>query len=300
MMTSFIVACILLLTPMALHAQETVAAARDLYTSANYEDALAVLNRLDSPASQPTDRMAINQYRAFCLLALGRMPEAERAIEAVLSVDLLYRPTDAAMSPRLRAAFASVRQRMLPAIVQLEYTRAKTAFDRQDFPTAIAQFDRVLQALGDPDLGAAGQQSPLSDLRTLATGFRDLSVKAAAPPPVLPVAPPPAPVVAAAPVVRGGIYGGSEPGVKAPVIVRQVLPPFPRDILTQQRRDGILEVIITEAGTVESAVIRTSMHPRYDLNVLTAAKGWKYEPATLNGTPVKFRKLINISVKPTS
>ena len=299
MITSFIVACILLLTPMALQAQESVAAARDLYTSANYEDALSVLNRLDSPASQPTDRLAINQYKAFCLLALGRMSEAERAIEAVLSVDLLYRPADAAMSPRLRAAFATVRQRMLPAIVQLEYSRAKTAFDRQDFPAAIAQFDRVLQALADPDLGVAGQNPPLADLRTLATGFRDLSAKAAAPPPVLPATPPPAPVVAAAPVIRPGIYVGTEPGVTPPVVLRQVLPPFPRELMSQ-RRDGILEVVISESGAVESAQMRTSMHPRYDLLVLGAAKGWKYEPAKVRGTPVKFRKMINISIKPTS
>ena len=252
-------------------------------------------------ASQPTDRMAINQYRAFCLLALGRMPEAERAIEAVLSVDLLYRPADASMSPRLRSAFASVRQRMLPAIVQQEYTRAKAAFDRQDFPAAVAQFDRVLQALADPDLGAAARSPPLSDLRTLATGFRDLSAKAAAPPPPAPVSPPPAPapVVAAAPVMRGGIYALGEPGVTPPAVVRQVLPPFPREIMSQ-RRNGIIEVIISEAGTVESAAMRASMHPRYDLLVLTAAKSWKYQPATLKGTPVKFRKLITVSVKPTS
>ena len=202
MRTPFIVACILLLSTLGVHAQETVAAARDLYTSANYEDALAVLSRLDTPSSQPSDRMAINQYRAFCLLALGRMPEAERAIEAVLTVDLLYRPSDAAMSPRLRSAFAGVRQRILPSIVQQEYARAKTAFDREDFPSAIAQFDRVLQALADPDLGAAAGN--LADLRTLATGFRDLSIKAAAPPPAPPApTPPPAVAVAAAPVIGG-------------------------------------------------------------------------------------------------
>ena len=104
MRTTFLVTCILLFSPMALHAEDSVAAARDLYTAANYEDALVVLNRLDSSSGQPSDRMAINQYRAFCLLALGRMAEAERAIEAVLIVDLLYYPVDAHMSPRLRAA----------------------------------------------------------------------------------------------------------------------------------------------------------------------------------------------------
>ncbi len=294
MRTPFIVACVLLLSALGVRAQETVAAARDLYTSANYEDALAMLSRLDTSSSQPSDRMAINQYRAFCLLALGRMPEAERAIEAVLTVDALYRPSDAVMSPRLRSAFAGVRQRILPSIVQQEYARAKAAFDREDFPSAIAQFDRVLQALADPDLDAS--VGNLADLRTLASGFRDLSLKAAAPLPAPPApTPPPAVVpVAAAPVI-GGIYGGTERGVSMPVVVRQSLPPFPGDLFA--RREGVLELIINEAGEVESAVMRSPVSPRYDSLVLAAAKGWRYSPATLNGAPVKFRKVINISIK---
>src|SRR5689334_18969368 len=295
MKTSFFVACIVLLTPLALQAEDSVAAARDLYTAANYEDALVVLNRLVSTSGQPSDRMAVNQYRAFCLLALGRMVEAERAIEAVLSVDLLYHPVDTDMSPRLRAAFAGVRQRILPAIVQQEYARAKAAFDRQEYPAAIAQFDRVLRALGSPDLGAVGENPPLSDLRTLANGFRDLSAKALAPPP-----PPPQPVLPPAPVAAvapKGIFGGLEKGIMPPVIVRQSLPPFPRDLITRNN-DGVLEVVISEVGAVESAVMRTPINPRYDQIVMTAAKSWKYAPATLNGVPVKFRKTINITLKP--
>jgi hypothetical protein len=292
MRTPFLVACILLVTTLGVQAQETVAVARDLYTAANYEDALVVLGRLDSPGSQPSDRMAINQYRAFCLLALGRMLEAERAIEAVLTVDLLYRPSDAAMSPRLRSAFSGVRQRILPSIVQQEYARAKTAFERGDYPSAIAQFDRVLQALADPDLGLGAGNSPLADLRTLAAGFRDLSIKAAAPPPEPPA---PAVTVAAPPVIRKGIYDGTEPGLSLPVTMRQNLPSFAGDMLA--RRDGILELIINEAGAVESAVMRSPVNPRYDLIVVGAAKSWKYSPATLNGTPVKFRKVIKLSIK---
>jgi hypothetical protein len=292
MRTPFIVACILLLSTLGVQAQETVAAARDLYTAANYEDALVVLGRLDSPGSQPSDRMAINQYRAFCLLALGRMLEAERAIEAVLTVDLLYRPSDAAMSPRLRSAFAGVRQRILPAIVQQEYARAKTAFERGDHPSAIAQFDRVLQALADPDMGLAAGNSPLADLRTLATGFRELSIKAAAPPPE-----PPAPAVAMAPPpALKAIYDGTEPGLSLPITVRQTLPSFAGDM--SARRDGILELVINEIGDVESAVMRSPVNPRYDTTVVGAARGWKYSPATMNGTPVKFRKVIKISIKP--
>jgi tetratricopeptide (TPR) repeat protein len=293
MRTAFTVFCILLLSTSGLYAQDSVAGARDLYAAANYEEALAMLGRLDSANTEAADRMAVNQYRAFCLLALGRMSDAERAIEAVLTVDLLYRPEDAFMSPRLRSAFAGVRQRILPSIVQQEYTRARTAYDRGDYPSAVAQFDRVLKALADPDLGAAAGNPPLLDLRTLATGFRDLSAKAAAPPPAPPAAP--VAVAVAAPPVRT-IYGGTERGVSAPVTIRQSLPQFQGEVTVA--REGILELIINEAGDVEWAAMRGPITPRYDSTLVAAAKTWKYQPATLNGTPVRFRKFINVSVKP--
>jgi TonB family protein len=66
------------------------------------------------------------------------------------------------------------------------------------------------------------------------------------------------------------------------------------------RRDGVLELVINEAGEVESAVMRSPVNPRYDAVVVATAKGWKYSPATLNGTPVKFRKVIKISIKSAS
>jgi hypothetical protein len=197
------------------------------------------------------------------------------------------------MSPRLRLAFAGVRQRILPSIVQQEYTRARAAFDRKDFPSAVAQFDRVVQALSDPDLGVAATNPALADLRTLAAGFRDLGIKAAAPP----AAPaPPVPVAMAVSRAVGGIFIGSEPGVTPPVTLRQPLPSYHGDL--SALRNGVLEIIIDEAGNVDLAVMKAPVTPRYDAILLAAAKNWKYEPATLNGTPVKFRKTINISIKP--
>jgi hypothetical protein len=63
-------------------------------------------------------------------------------------------------------------------------------------------------------------------------------------------------------------------------------------------RDGILEVIVNELGDVELATMRSPITPRYDLTLLAAAKTWKYRPATMNGTPVRYRKFINVSIKP--
>src|SRR2546425_7065430 len=94
--------------------QDALSAARDLYASAAYEDALAVLSRLPEACRPADEARAISQYRAFCLLALGRSVEAERAIETIISRDPTFRPLANDVSPRVRAAFTDVRRRILP------------------------------------------------------------------------------------------------------------------------------------------------------------------------------------------
>ena len=68
--------------PIAAQDGNQLAAARDLYASARYDEALAVLNGLGSGLDAP-ERKSIEQYRSLCLLALGRGTEAEAAIAAV-------------------------------------------------------------------------------------------------------------------------------------------------------------------------------------------------------------------------
>lgn len=279
-------------------AQDTdLAAARDLYASAAYDDALAVLNRLrasDHPASQSR---AIEQYRAFCLLALGRAADAEQAIEAVVAAEPSFQPGDSDASPRIRLAFTSVRRRMLPSIIQQKYAAAKAAFDRKEFAAAADGFTQVLTALADQDVASEAKQPPLSDLRTLAGGFQELAARASAPPPPPPPAAPVA-VTAAPPPAAPRIYTGGETGVVPPAIVNQALPPFPGQVVIP--RNGKLEVVIDEAGAVESAVMTGSVTPNYDAKVLVATKAWRYRPATLNGVPVKFRKTVQIAIKLTT
>lgn len=280
-------------------AQDSVDAARELYAAAAYEDALAVLNRLH-PGDRPAiEARSIEQYRAFCLLALGRGPEAERAIASVVTADPLYQPQQADVSPRLRSMFTDVRRRLLPGIVQQRYGEAKTAYDRKDFATAAAGFKEVLAMLADADVAASANQPPLADIKTLAAGFRDLAVNAAAPPPPPPVvaaAPPPLPPVP----VRADpnrIYGSADGNVVPPLVVRQELPPFPIAVTTPMQ--GAMDVVIDESGAVMATSMRTSVSPMYDSHALAAAKSWRYRPATLNGAPVKYRKTIQIAIAPT-
>jgi TonB family protein len=290
-----IVAALLLMSARLVAGQESIAAARDLYASAAYEDALAMLNRLPD-SNRPSEEVnAIGQYRAFCLLALGRTAEAEHAIELVVSAEPSYRPAND-LSPRVRNAFTEVRRRVLPTIIQQRYMQAKGAFDRKEFAVAANGFSYVLDAMNDPDVAPQAGQPPLADIRTLAVGFKDLAVTAAAPPP-----PPPAPMTAA-PVEPPPspkpprIYTSNDQEITAPAVVRQELPPFPGQVVIP--RQGMIEIVIDETGAVESAMMRISVSPAYDQIALSTAKTWRYRPATLNGVPVKYRKAVQVTIKP--
>src|SRR5712671_267495 len=192
-------AIVMAMTGGMARAADDLTAARELYASAAYEEALAALNRVRAAGAPASDAFAVEQYRAFCLLALGRGAEAQSSIEALVVADPLYQPSSE-VSPRVRTAFSEVRRRLLPSIIPQQYAKAKAAFDRKDYVAAAAGFGQVLRVMADPEVVQLAGQPPLSDLRTLATGFQELSTKAIPPPP-LPVAPRPvAPTATAATV----------------------------------------------------------------------------------------------------
>lgn len=278
--------CVVACLGSAAQAQQSqLAAARDLYASARYDEALSLLNGL--PGGDSPDRKSIEQYRSLCLLALGRGSEAERAIAAVVTVDPLFVPGEAEASPRVRAAFSEVRHRLLPEIAASRYGVAKAAFDRQDYAVAEPRFRELLTLLNDPQMGTR-----LADLRVLAKGFLDLTVAAATPPPE-PVKPNPLPSPPTA-VAADHIWSADAPGVTPAVTLKQTVPRVPIAISKQTRDRGLLEVVIDEEGRVIGVTLRTSIHPVYDPQLMTAARQWKYQPATVNGVPVRSRKLVQI------
>ena len=268
--------------------------ARDLYASARYDEALLVLNGL-RPGPGGGDLKSIEQYRSLCLLALGRGAEAEAAIAAVVSADPMYLPSEAEASPRVRTAFSEVRQRQLPEIARARYSAAKATFDRKHFAQAEQQFRELLRLIDDPDMGGR-----LSDLRMLVAGFLDLSTAAAAPPPEPASEPRPAPAAPPPPskpaLPANYVFSAADAGVVAPVAVKQDVPRVPSTITSQTRERGILELVIDEQGRVTSLDIKVRMHPMFDNQLMQAAKDWRYKPATLDGKPVRYRKLVQINI----
>jgi len=299
------IAAMILLPTSDVAAQTSLPAARDLYAAAAYEDALQVLNTIRTSEQRPDDGRAVEQYRALCLFALGRVAEAESAIESLVQVAPSYRLTDADVSPRVRAAFHDVRRRVLPGVIQHIYETANAAFARKD-PAASEGFKLVLDLLADPDLSGVATRSPLAEMRTLASGFLALGAAqtpapAPAPAPVQPIAPPapvqappPAPAPAPARNPSNRIYGPEDVNVVPPIVVRQSFAAL-ADVFAVHA--GIVEVVVDEIGEVVAAKTVVSVNAVYDRVALATARSWRYRPATLDGAAVKYRTIVQLQPK---
>ena len=300
------------------HAQSkaSFSRAKELYASANYDEALSMLNELGTivipeggaVVGTPSEEAAsVALYRVLCLVAVGRSAEVDLAIDRLVTQHPLYRPPTDELSPRVRTAVHSARLRMLPTLVQKRYEESRTHYDRGEFAAASAGFKWVLTALADPDLANLAGQAPLSDIKTLAGGFAGLAEKALAPPPP----PPQAPVVTAAAVAASAptppakpardltrVFTAEDADVTAPVKIQQNMPRFPSAL--REPVSGVIDVVIDQSGKVESARIVDPVHLYYDGLLVTAAKRWQYQPATVDGTPVRFSKRIQVSLNPNA
>lgn len=298
-------------------AQSTLAQAKTDYASANYEDALSILTtlRVNAPSS---DAQEIAEYQMFCLMALGRTDEARHAIESLVHIDPLFHPSESQVSPRVQSFFDDVRRPLLPEIVRAMYAKAKTDFDKKDMSAAASGFDRVITLVDDM---AAADDPSAADLKTLASGFRDLAKSAAAPPPPPAPAPAPtpapgganasvsmtteAPVAAASDATKAAapndpmhIYGSTDGDVRPPTAIVQSLPAWNPATAGEKRTrfSGVIELIIDEDGKVVTTTMRASVQPTYDALLLKTATNWKYKPATRNGAPVKYRLHLNVQL----
>jgi TonB family protein len=263
-------------------AQETLQAAKELYASAAYEDALRILSKLQT--GEP--KAEVEQYRVSILVALGRTGEAERAIEAVVAAYPMFVPDAGDVSPRIQDLFARTRKHLVPDIAQRMYTDAKLALDRKDRDAAIAKFEAVVQLID-----SVGESSVmLSEIRLLASGFLDLSRALAAARPETPRD--------AAPVRPN--RAAKPPDITPPVALKQPMPAWlPTDNVSRQAMfSGSVKVAISAQGKVASAEIVRSVHPAYDHLLLQAARSWEYQPARSDGTPVASEQIVQVQLKP--
>jgi TonB family protein len=289
----------------ALADQVTLQKVKDLYAAAAYEEALGVLNVL--PEEKRT--LELNQYRAFCFIALGQQDQAQDAIEAVLAEKPLYLPDPAETSPRVIEAFTEARDRIVPALARRLYSDAKSALERKNREAAIEGFQSLIGLLE----GVDPPVESLEDMKVLAAGFLDLSK-------ALPEASPAdaarggngAAETAPTATIANGDADGAANGTETkstdavsaaatrPVAIKQDLPPWAANDAFSRRAEltGTLRVRVGADGRVESAELIRRIHPAYDSQLLRAARTWLYQPATQNGVPVAADVIVEIRLRP--
>jgi tetratricopeptide (TPR) repeat protein len=275
---------------------DTLARAKGLYAAAAYDEALAVLDQLQN-AAPAEDSTSIAEYRVFCLLALDRRDEARTSIDGILHSNPRYLLSADQASPRIQSVFRDVRRQSLPKIVMERYAAAKAAFEHGD-ARATRQFDDVLALLDDPDLDPT---SALSDLRAVASAFRDLTKAVAASGTSLADARPaqqPAPPQQS---VRDIIYTVADTDVTPPVAQPYRIPPWrPSPLEAVQEFRLALRLLIDQSGAVVSATMPNATRTTYDQLLVRAARDWKFLPAQKQGMPVRYLKVIEIHLKPTA
>jgi TonB family protein len=285
-------------------AQDPLGAAKDLYASAAYEEALSALANAREHGA-PEVLHQVDQYRAFCLLALGRNPEAESAAESAIQEDPLAPLDPRDTSPRIEAMFKLVRKRLLPGLIRDAYRSARAASEKGDLAAGVPQLRQVRTML-DAAKALDAWDETLGDIGVLVDGFLDLS-RITAERRLVAEPSNPAPAAPASVPVPDREEGKTEPrtysaldtGVTSPVTLRQEMPIVPRDLAFTMRtgkKSGILEITINETGAVEDAFMREPVNAVFDALVLQAARSWQYRPARKAGTPVRYVRRIRVSI----
>jgi len=92
------------------------------------------------------------------------------------------------------------------------------------------------------------------------------------------------------------IYSSNDIGVTPPVTVRPQMPVRPPPGVPADAL-GVVEVIVSDTGEVESVRLLSPPRTLHDRMMLSAMKTWLFQPAMKDGRAVRFRHLIQITLR---
>jgi TonB family protein len=287
---------------------------------------LSTLTRLtEGGGAAPDIARQVDEYRAFCLYALGRTGEAESVAETMIRRDPMMKLDSPDVSPRLEVMFSTVRKRLLPSLIRERFKTARTALEQKNLKEAEPQLAEAKLMIADAEKLAIKDEG-LADLSVLVDGFLQLvrstadQRQATAQPaaanvpqespavtgPVAPAntprrteaAPAPAPrrtESAPAPASAPRVYTVDDVGVVPPTVVNQRMPAMTPDLVRitkAMNTSAVVEVVIDEKGDVVDATIIKSVNTSFDNIVISAARRWKYRPALKDGVAVRYVKTL--------
>jgi len=330
MKATLIAGLVLVAAQVGIGAQDSLTAAKDLYASAAYEDALSTLTRLtEVGGAAPEIARQVDEYRAFCLYALGRTGEAESVAEAMIRREPMMKLDSPDVSPRLEVMFSTVRKRLLPTLIRERFKTARTALEQKKLAEAEPQLAEAKLMIADAEKLAI-QDEGLADLSVLVDGFLQLvrstadqrqataqpaganvpkeSAAATASPPTAPAPTAPAATAPAAtapasrrtqpapvPASPPRVYTVDDVGVVPPTVLNQRMPAMTPDLVRitkAMNTSAVVEIVIDEKGDVVDATIIKSVNQSFDNIVIGAARRWKYRPALKDGVAVRYVKTL--------
>lgn len=286
------VVALLAFAPPVVGAEVSLDDAKKLYEAASFESALTVLGELDAEAGTSRDAF---QYRALCLVALGRSSEAQSVVDALVAQAPTFVPTGDDISPRFVALVNDARRRLLPDITKRLFNDAREQFRAKNQIAAREQFEQVLRLTDD---GSWAETNEAENLRTIASGFLELvnataTAESRSSPPEPRTLPPATAIGVPTPPSPRRV------DLQPPVAIEQTMPKWrPIDAVTAQRHfTGAVRVRIGTDGRVTSADIEVATDPVYDKQLLEAVKSWRYKPGHRNGELIEMEKLVTYSLR---
>jgi tetratricopeptide (TPR) repeat protein len=272
------IAIVLVASTPVKAADGSIDEAKALYAAASFDNALAVISGLAADASNAPE---VLEYKALCLLALGRTMEAQSAVDGLVSTFPAFVPAKEDVSPRFLTLFSDSRRRLLPDVTRKQFAAARELFRAKNLAAAKEQFQAVLDLADDPSWR---QSSDAEDVRTLASAFIELANAA-------PTAAASRPTTSSAPST---VIPRQTTQIQPAVAIEQTFPNWrPTDGVTALRRyAGAVNIRIGKDGQVISATIHVATDPEYDKQLLLSTRSWRYKPAMRNGEPIESDKVV--------
>ena len=78
---------------------------------------------------------------------------------------------------------------------------------------------------------------------------------------------------------------------------QQIYPALPARPSPGRRQEDltVLDLVVAADGQVEHVRLRTAPRDVHEFMLVSAAKAWRFEPATVGGRPVRFRHSVAIT-----
>lgn len=182
----------------------------------------------------------------------------------------MYEPEPNSLTPEALEAFRTSQRNLLPNIAAKNVDRARTALAAGDADRALALAREVTSIL-DRRIGEPAPQlrEQVNDVIEAATAIKSQADEI--------------------------VYTSADKGVVAP---RELSRQFPATgpLGVPPHRVGTLEMIIDKEGGVEFVHLYTPLNRYHERMIVSAAKAWRYRPATRNGKPVRYRLTVRITL----